>query len=247
MYLLDDITVRNPQEENKIISVLQKSGAAVIPGYLERAQIEKLIGEFHFCLSSAKNNFVTPFDYSEGSGCVVANDKIDKSILPETFKVFNSSFMKSLALKYLGGYYALNSVIYFVKDVVGSKHLANDLHFDVNRAFKFFIYLNDASVKNGAFACVPGSHLRALEIREKLGNKINFDNRELTRELPYTDKDAQAMEGKAGTLIIFDTNVFHRAGNVSEGERWVMRGHTYITAEKNKASNVFSKIKSLFK
>jgi len=34
-----------------------------------------------------------------------------------------------------------------------------------------------------------------------------------------------SIEGPAGTLIIFSTDVFHRAGIVSEGQRHVMRGH----------------------
>jgi len=34
------------------------------------------------------------------------------------------------------------------------------------------------------------------------------------------------VEGKAGSLIIFDTQTWHKAGIVSSGERRVMRGHT---------------------
>ena len=249
MFRTEDIIVHQ-NSEDLIVAQLIKFGVVIIPGYFNNQVVEFLRKEFHFALSQQQeNNFIKPFHYSEGAGCVVAKEKIDKSILPYTYNVFSTLFMSNLTNKYLRTKVVLNEVIYFVKDIVGSKHVANDLHFDVLRAFKFFIYLNDTTIKNGAFACVPGSHIKAIEIRKKYGDKISYDNRELTRELPYTEKDAVPLEGKAGTLIIFDTNVFHRAGIVSDGERWVMRGHSYLSPNEisNRIENkFFKKVKSLF-
>ncbi|HTL80351.1 MAG TPA: phytanoyl-CoA dioxygenase family protein [Bacteroidia bacterium] len=235
-------------------NTLDKSGVLLVPGFLDNSSLNKLVGEFRLVLSHSGNEFIKPIEYSQGVGRKVNREKIDRNVLPETAACFGATWMEKLTREYLRGDIVLNHDIYFVKDVVGSRHHANDLHFDVSRAFKFFVYLNDTTAKNGAFACVPGSHLTAQEIRKKYGAEINFENRNLTRELPFTEKDAVAIEGKAGSLIIFDTDVFHRAGNVSEGERWVMRGHSRLKAELQKYSEMepvrkksfFSRIKLMF-
>ena len=63
-------------------------------------------------------------------------------------------------------------------------------------------------------------------IRKRLGPAISYENRHLTRQLPMGESDALSIEGPADTLIIFDTDVFHQAGRMHEGERRVMRAHS---------------------
>jgi ectoine hydroxylase-related dioxygenase (phytanoyl-CoA dioxygenase family) len=97
----------------------------------------------------------------------------------------------------------------------------------VLHTLKFFVYLNDVSVENGAFTCVPGSHRETVLLRKQHGNAVTLDNRRITRQLPLEKFAApEPVEGEAGTLIVFDTDAWHRAGTVSSGHRLVMRGHT---------------------
>ncbi len=139
----------------------------------------------------------------------------------------------------------LNAAIFIAKDVVGAKHVANDMHFDVIPTLKFLIYLTDTTESNGAFTCVPGTHEQTKSIRKNNNNKINFENREFTRDLKYKDSDIIPIVGKAGTLIIFTSETFHKAGNVSEGERKIMRGHSRLPKfDPNKS--IKSKLKRLF-
>jgi len=52
-------------------------------------------------------------------------------------------------------------------------------------------------------------------------NRIELDYPELLEEYP-----SEPVEGKAGTLIVFDTNTFHKGGLVEEEkERLVVRLH----------------------
>ena len=111
-------------------------------------------------------------------------------------------------------------------ELPGTQHNAQDLHFDVKKTLKFFLYLNDVTEANGAFSCVPGSHNKSEKIRNKYGNEISYENRHLTRQLAYNNEQVISVEGNAGDLILFNTDVWHRAGIVKEGERKVMRGHT---------------------
>jgi ectoine hydroxylase-related dioxygenase (phytanoyl-CoA dioxygenase family) len=161
--------------------------------------------------------------------------------------------MQSITDAYLGKGFQSNQKIFVVKDVVGNSHHANDLHFDVQRTLKFFLYLGDTTAKNGAFSCIPGSHLITDKIRKENSDKISYENREFSRMLPYDPKDIISVEGNAGSLIIFDTDVFHQAGKVSDGERWVMRGQSEPIPstipkanQQQKQQSFFQKLKNKF-
>lgn len=229
MNILDKITLSKVVtfDLNLLLDTLQNEGIAIIPDYLESNDLNHLNQEFE-SIFTLDHDFIKPFDYSEGRGANVLLEKVDEAILPHTKKIFSQNWMQELANSYLQGATDLNKDVYVVNDVVGSKHVANDLHFDVLQTFKYFIYLTDTTAENGAFTCAPGTQKRAQQLREKYGADISYENRHLTRDLPVKPEEVIPIEGKAGTLIIFDTDVFHKAGQVQKGERRVMRGHTRL-------------------
>ena len=228
MEKINDITINQNQfERNKesTIKLLKQFGVLIIPSFYSDDVIEKLNSEFAQLLEQ-KQPYIKNVPYSNGKAAYALTKEIEKDIYPVTIETYTAPFMAELTESYFGKKVKSNIGIYFVKDVVGSKHIANDLHFDVQQSLKFFIYLNDATAENGAFYAVPGSHKEAQKLRAKYGSEINYENRELSRELPVKDSDAIPIEGKAGSLIIFDTDVFHKAGTVHSGERRVMRGYS---------------------
>ena len=102
----------------------------------------------------------------------------------------------------------------------------NILHFDKLRALKFFLYLTDTTADNGAFSCIPRSHLAAQKrVCRHLGQGRALKDLK-NRDLPsFSGKDVP-VEGKAGSLIVFDSDVLHRAGDVKPGLiRRVIRTH----------------------
>lgn len=220
----ENITV-NSRNAALIIDKLNEYGVVIIPNYLTKEDTELLKEEFHKFLSTEDTIYKKNTPYSNGKCVRVNREKLDTKEYAKTDEVFTSPFMRELADLYLGKDAKLNSEIFVVNDVVGTRHHANDLHFDVKPTFKFFIYLTDTTAENGAFSCVPGSHKLTPAIREKNGSGISYEQREISRDLPVTEEDVIPIEGKAGSLIIFTTETFHRAGIVEAGERLVMRGH----------------------
>ncbi len=114
------------------------------------------------------------------------------------------------------------------------------LHFDRLHTLKFFIYLTDCDEESGAFHYVPGSHKMGKKLREQgslsyvddfISNKKDYDEKKNRLEvdfpeLGYTASDALPITGKAGTIFIFDTDLFHFGGKIANGkERKVMRIH----------------------
>jgi len=215
-------------DKDDILQHVREYGLAVVPSYVSGETLEALRAEFEQHLHSDAE-WIASFDYSDGEGCKVFLDKLDRDACPATASVFGSQLFRQTADAFLGGASMLNHEIYCVRDVPSSEHIAQDLHYDRIPTFKFFIYLTDTTAENGAFHAVPGSHKYTKRVQKKYRKDGILPPVEVTRDLPEELASQQIpIEGPAGTLIVFDTDTFHRAGKVRSGERLVMRGHTRL-------------------
>lgn len=253
-HTLSDITFKKSNiDDQLIISKLHEFGVMVIEEFTEGIILQNLKEEFSKIMLSDTSGCIEIKSYSLGKAAFMTRNEDFKNRFPVSYQFFDNPFMQTVTNKFLGSSYTANQKIYAVKDVVGNKHHANDLHFDVQRTLKFFLYLTDTSSKNGAFRTVPGSHIHTQQIRKQSADKISYENREFSRKLPFGPEHTVSVDGKAGSLIIFDTDVFHQAGTVSEGERWVMRGQTEpepstISKTNTKTLTLFQRLKNkLFK
>lgn len=217
----------------EIHQLLKKDGVLVIENYLSEKILAMLNKEFDQILNSDSSTFCERKEYSMGRAAIIRKNKLNGNY-DKTYQVFSDQFMKDVSNLYLAKKNNLNDEIFVVEDVVGSKHIANDLHFDVLHTLKFFIYLTDTNSENGAFQCVPGSLNETQKIRAKQGKNVSFKNRDITRSLPYSEDQIISVDAQAGSLIIFDTDTVHRAGQVTNGTRRVMRGHTRISSNRLK-------------
>ena len=82
--------------------------------------------------------------------------------------------------------------------VVGNKTLEKGIFFIVVTMF------NDFTEENASTLYIPKSHLR----RNQPKRKFNYKSKQLL--------------GKAGTIVIFDAGMWHKAGKVSKNNRWGM-------------------------
>ena len=239
----------------KIISKLRKFGVLLIDDFVSRQDPESLKVEFEE-IHSCKEDWSLNTEYSKGRCCRVNRIKMNSNNFPTTANVFGSKWMEKISNTYLGNESVLNHDIFLVHDVPESLHVAQDLHYDKIPTLKFFIYLTDTTSENGSFYCVPGSHKYTKKLQDKNRKELKTPDRSETRFVPLEFESKQIpLEGKAGTLIIFDTDVFHRAGKIQKGERFVMRGHSrkkkfipYFTptSKPNRLTNILIKLKKKF-
>lgn len=224
MQHVESITLSAGVDITDVQELLEDQGIVVLPQYLDVEMVQRLNNEFDR-LFEEEPGWIQNLDYAAGRACSLDKEGLDNSSFEETRKLFNRPMMHRLAEDYFDGSYDLNSEIYVTHDLP-REHNINELHFDRLETLKFFFYLKDTTVENGAFACVPSSHTIAQRIREqhlrKGGKVIELPN----KQAPETLGDPVPVEGPAGTLIIFTTDVYHRGGQVSKNERRVMRGHT---------------------
>ncbi|MBY0518485.1 MAG: phytanoyl-CoA dioxygenase family protein [Bacteriovoracaceae bacterium] len=105
------------------------------------------------------------------------------------------------------------------------------LHCDVAYpSFKVFVYVTDTDASNGAFIYAPGSHkfsLKRLWIEYKMSIKyyVKHFKGDIKPEVLSEDDlktlniDEKSMEGKSGSVIIFNTMGFHRRGNFTNSQK----------------------------
>ena len=106
------------------------------------------------------------------------------------------------------------------------------LHFDRIWTFKYFYYLSDVNtLEDGPLKVVPASHYMGAMLRsrqhgkpyEQQDNRIQINYPDVYRDVQDT---IEPIFGKAGTLVIFNTDTFHMGGNITgKNERKVCRLH----------------------
>ncbi|MGD1844580.1 MAG: phytanoyl-CoA dioxygenase family protein [Salibacteraceae bacterium] len=219
------IEVNHPQLMQKTLQLLDEQGVMIIRNYLDASKLQSLIGEYEKLLE-LENNFVKVLPYPQGKGTNIDFSKLPTDQFPITTEVFNAAFMRKVTDAYLGTPNHFNHEIFVARDEHHPHNALNDMHYDRLSTLKFFLYLNDIDASNGAFECVPGSHKLARQIMDfyrKRGWKlVKLPNRKLP---PHLDKGIP-MAAPAGSLIVFTTDAYHRAGSVDPGKnRMIMRGH----------------------
>ena len=156
------------------------------------------------------------------------------------YKFFKSDWMREVCQEYLGEGFKCHTT-FVTHEFRNDKGLARNgfLHFDRYHTFKFFLYLTDVTVDDGPFMAVPGTQPLGKNLREKswthrgqagydtVENRLEIDH----PHLGYTKDQAVPITGSAGTLILFDSDVFHMGGVLKDGgERMVTRIH-YMSKE----------------
>ena len=196
-----------------------------MPSFLGSNQLEAVRGEAERLLGDEKVGVIER-DYHVGRSISVYREQWVPERYPATAALMETPLMREVANGYMGRSCSFNHHFFVTRETTANEPIT-DLHYDRLPTLKFFIYLLDTDRANGAFECVPGSQCIVQEIRDyhlRRGVRVvdlpNFAAPEwLGKPVP--------MEGPAGTMIVFTTDVFHQGGVVSPGrERWVVRAHT---------------------
>lgn len=102
-------------------------------------------------------------------------------------------------------------------------------HIDRKNKFKFFFYLTDVGLGDGPTHFIPEYHREYKQHRldwlKRHGNPNDLDNLIWHYHVAGTAAEKEVpVVGSAGTLIVFDTDVPHRAGPLEQGhEREILR------------------------
>ena len=221
----------------KVVDIIKRWGICVIPSYLEGQDLAGFQQEVFQVFQYEKVSDA----YGPGGACRLKNTPELSLKYPTMHKIFNDDFMLKVTKLYMGrSNFKLNHDIFLTEetniiDNVDDWTPNMFLHTDKGWRFKFFIYVNDVYEYNGAFRCCPGKQNIGRKVRleawqktsdySKLENKLDKDR----PEFGLNNETAIPIEGKAGCLMIFDTDLPHSGARIlKEGaKRVICRGHSY--------------------
>ena len=240
-------------ETMDVKQILDKEGICIIENFVENNRISDLKEEFN-------NMFDNP---SEGIHVHVKKDSVISKVVDlKRFKFIQNSIFeeiskcklfKELSKKYLKGDFTLEKIMLQKTKFVSTedmldKKLAFVPHTDETHFLKFFIYISDVNELNGPLSVLPGSHIK---FKKKRKEWISMGKNRYDRE-KIVNQDLSKMYpivGKSGTLIIFDTDVAHRAGLVTENQNRSIARFDFFSNSENYnlfTQRVLIKIKKLF-
>jgi len=156
-------------------------------------------------------------------------------------QIFSNPHMAKLARDYFGTQIQLNDSIFFTHEIEADNPIL-PWHFDRQQSLKFYINLVDVDESNGAFEYDIGSH-REGHFRANYYILMGTPIGEIPNDIPENElRNPTVISAKAGDLVIFDPDGFHRGGIVSPGrERKVVRGHTHPIPNRLYKAKPFSK------
>lgn len=211
----------------EILDALERDGVVLVPGYLDADAVAAATRECHELFYKTPS-WADHEEYSLGQSVRMERADMDATIFPTLSTAFARPELEAVVSGFFGENHIFSRTIYAILDVVGSSTRVQELHYDKMRHLKSFVYLTDVGLANGPFHCVPGSHLLTRDIQR--GNRARHivpsddDARVLPAEL---DDQRVAVLGDAGTLILFDSDIAHHAGKVTEGERLATRSLSF--------------------
>jgi hypothetical protein len=149
------------------------------------------------------------------------------------YDLFSSPLVQGIARGFYGHEPSFNE-IFATHEFRNDQGLERNgfLHFDRIPTLKFFLYLTPVDRNCGAFNYVPGSYQLGKQLRTasnaetdeygKIKNRLEID----FPDLGYTKQNAVPVEGDAGTMFIFHSDLFHYGGTIESGrEREIVRLH----------------------
>jgi len=236
---LKDFTVSSALGLREVEDCLRRWGAAVVPAWLSSEEVSLLNSDWE-AIRALRHRDDVPYVHHVG-GSVADYAALYRSVpggnqFPAIERVFGDKLLAGLADKIVGAPYLLNEEVYATFDQGTGAEVAPS-HFDKAWNLKFMVYLHDImEPDSGAFGIHPGSHVigrkqfRTWFSKNTAGNAVKVGAggfHEMGNDhLPEGLNDCVEILAPAGTLIIFSTDVFHRASRLAEGRtRRILRAH----------------------
>ena len=224
--------IENPK---KVVETIRKYGICFIPSYLEGQDLACLQQEVFQIFQYEK----LAADYAPGRACRLKTKNKDEIQLkyPMIYNTFCSDFQKQVYKLWIGRPFSFCEEIFSTEEtkVIPEEEWSPNLHTHIDKMAtnKSFMYVNDVTTENGAFHCVPESQIIGEEIRRhawaqtkdytKLKNKVRD-----YPELAELEEALIPIEGKAGSMFMFHSSMFHQGGLLKkEGtKRVIIRSHS---------------------
>lgn len=222
------------KDSKQIINTLRREGISHVPNFISESVLEKLNDEFSRILEEKSPAILAQTGHPRNpEGRTARFTPWHPEALkdfPEIAKLFRDDFMDEVANAYYSPHKVdVNDEVFITHEKPAELPIL-PWHFDRIQSIKFWFYLTDTTVENGAFEYCPGTHWEGhyrAGFHMSQGRAVEDIPNDIDEELV---RNPVSLELKAGDLLVFDSDGFHRGGFVQPGnERRVLRGHTHLS------------------
>lgn len=240
---LAELTLPLPAKLSDIVTKLRRYGVVILPGLLKGEALQSMRNDFTAVIGNhaalAKQHSV---DHDDSNVSVrLQREQMSEDLAPEIAEFYSAPLLATIAEHFYGHQnFVLNRQIFVHETRPTDKPLSGELHFDVSRMLKFWLYLDEGKADAGAIRMSPGTNLWLSKIREEFSDRL-IPKAQIFNEVDETAHPPLAIEAPEGSLVIFETDTAHGAGHVAPGKvRRIMRGHTmetkYVERAKKRAA-----------
>ncbi|MFT4563010.1 MAG: hypothetical protein ACI9BW_002762 [Gammaproteobacteria bacterium] len=221
-----------------IAKAVRSSGIAVVPEFIRPELLDVVVPHYEAlrciqegdCVQRTTTPYqevtiLTPSRLSKRAHLSATQYHADFAVL-EPFEslngLVNSGFVRGTASSYYEDEDYIHGNRIQVIDTYDSPSTLVDapyyLHHDRVRFLKFFIYLNDVTLENGPMEFVLDPDLnRRAEINRQKQILARTPWLMMDNKVEVAEDRVIAITAKAGTLVVFDSNVPHRQGALNPG------------------------------
>ena len=202
-----------------IIQNIKNEGFYLFDDFLEKNYVDQLNQEFEKVIKNKENSLN---DKNANTIQVRYFDKLNlfDENLTNTLSVFNNDQFRKIIHKLYRTRFFYNNQIFFQQTNLTNKPAAGEVHFDILHQYKIWIFLNDVDESNGPIEIFPKSHIENKITRLKnYKDAKRFDNRANRIDKLIGKK----IKANSGSILIFDSDLFHRATSVKRGSRKMIK------------------------
>jgi len=239
----------------KTLENLKVNGYQVVENFINESEVKLLEKYFDDFLSDQNDNFPlhvnTKFLKSKN---LFLNSK-DNDYIKKFSSIIDNPYINKIAKLYLKKNFEPSKLMIYKTEGLDDKSFIDNSkyafvpHTDETYFLKFFIYLTDVDITHGPLNVVPKSHSIFKKKRHDwiLKNKNYLKRNKVDYSL---ENKMIPLVGKKGTMIIFDTDMLHKAGIIEKNKlRKVIRFDFYSFDENYNTlpKRIFLKFKNLIK
>lgn len=220
-----------PPDVGPVITNLNSYGISLVKDFLDIETIKILRNRFYHWTNDDSKSVLRKTGHptnANGQQVFVSPEKAAEIGEPELVNIFREGLIHEIAERFFSPHkFNLNPEI-LLTHLHPSPTPILPWHFDRMQSLKFWIYIEDATRDDGAFEYCPGTHWEG-RYRAAFHMATGTAVRDIPNDVPdHRIQNPVTLEAKAGDLIIFDPDGFHRGGVVKPGhERKVIRADTF--------------------
>jgi hypothetical protein len=236
------------EEESKLLHTLKTDGIALLPDFFSPAQVNTMLDAVKNKIDSkpesewrqiAEKNRQKEFSWgvedTDKTMCWADPELSDLRVWhaeylhPDIASFGNNKMFQRIAENYLHQPVSLRfTLCNHTRFIENNRGSGGGWHRDNNyiNSFKALVYLVDSNEQNGCFQYLKGSFSYSHHIfKTPTPDKYQFTHDEVLDMIGHDESRIFNVVGKAGTVVIFDTNGVHRGKPMEKGDRYALTNY----------------------